>query len=186
MLQGSVSVSMSIYQTLFCFICTHLSAGEKPGDELKRNADVHDILRRTLFHSYSTFGLPRGIHDHEWVLLLPSTFTVNQWLLGYTLTLYKCFVFFSCRRIIWLGDLNYRINLSYDETCDLISKKEWSELRERDQVVYWCFLIKIWDLKPYLNLVIYDDSLPKSCRKVEHSRDGPRGYWILHQHTNTR
>ncbi|KAH1064783.1 hypothetical protein J1N35_029770 [Gossypium stocksii] len=101
--KGSVSVSMSIYQTLFCFICTHLTAGEKQGDELKRNADVHDILRRTLFHSYSTFGLPRGIHDHE--------------------------------RIIWLGDLNYRINLSYDETCDLISKKKWSELIERDQLV---------------------------------------------------
>ncbi|MBA0865504.1 hypothetical protein Goshw_012807 [Gossypium schwendimanii] len=94
---------MSIYQTLFCFICTHLTAGEKHGDELKRNADVHDILRRTLFHSYSTFGHPRGIHDHE--------------------------------RIIWLGDLNYRINLSYDETCDLISNKKWSELIKRDQLV---------------------------------------------------
>ncbi|TYH73068.1 hypothetical protein ES332_D05G301900v1 [Gossypium tomentosum] len=101
--KGSVSVSMSIYQTLFCFICTHLTAGEKQGDELKRNADVHDILRRTLFHSYSTLGLPRGIHDHE--------------------------------RIIWLGDLNYRINLSYDETCDLISNKKWSELIKRDQLV---------------------------------------------------
>ncbi|XP_022767988.1 type IV inositol polyphosphate 5-phosphatase 3-like isoform X2 [Durio zibethinus] len=100
--KGSISVSMSIYQTLFCFICTHLTSGEKDGDELKRNADVHEILRRTHFHSLSAIGLPKCIHDHE---------------------------------IIWLGDLNYRINLSYNKAHDLISKKDWSKLIERDQLV---------------------------------------------------
>ncbi|XP_075640596.1 type IV inositol polyphosphate 5-phosphatase 3 isoform X3 [Castanea sativa] len=101
--KGSVSVSMSIYQTLFCFICTHLTAGEKDGDELKRNADVHEIHRRTHFHSYSDSGLPKSILDHE--------------------------------RIIWLGDLNYRINLSYEKTRELISKKDWSKLVESDQLL---------------------------------------------------
>ncbi|XP_040971648.1 type IV inositol polyphosphate 5-phosphatase 3 isoform X19 [Gossypium hirsutum] len=100
--KGSISVSMSIYQTLFCFICTHLTSGEKDGDELKRNADVHEILRRTRFHSLSAIGLPKRIHDHE---------------------------------IIWMGDLNYRINLPYDKVRDLISKEEWSKLIERDQLV---------------------------------------------------
>ncbi|KAK9943731.1 hypothetical protein M0R45_009331 [Rubus argutus] len=100
--KGSVSVSMSIYQTLFCFVCTHLTAGEKECDELKRNADVHEILRRTHFHSFSGIGLPKSIHDHE--------------------------------RIIWLGDLNYRINLSYEKTRELVSKKEWSKLAEKDQL----------------------------------------------------
>ncbi|KAK8628589.1 hypothetical protein V6N13_009176 [Hibiscus sabdariffa] len=38
-------------------------------------------------------------------------------------------------RIIWLGDLNYRINLTDDKVRDLISKKEWSKLIERDQLV---------------------------------------------------
>ncbi|KAJ7969762.1 putative Type I inositol polyphosphate 5-phosphatase [Quillaja saponaria] len=101
--KGSISISMSIYQTLFCFICTHLTSGEKDGDELKRNADVHEIHRRTHFHSLSDIGLPKSIHDHE--------------------------------RIIWLGDLNYRINLSYEKTRELISKKEWPKLVERDQLV---------------------------------------------------
>ncbi|XP_040951229.1 type IV inositol polyphosphate 5-phosphatase 3 isoform X14 [Gossypium hirsutum] len=101
--KGSISVSMSIYQTLFCFICTHLTSGEKDGDELKRNADVHEILRRTRFHSLSAIGLPKRIHDHE--------------------------------RIIWMGDLNYRINLPYDKVRDLMSKEEWSKLIERDQLV---------------------------------------------------
>lgn len=41
---------------------------------------------------------------------------------------------FFCRRIIWLGDLNYRINLPYEKTRELISKKQWSKLAESDQV----------------------------------------------------
>lgn len=45
--------------------------------------------------------------------------------------------FFSCRRIIWLGDLNYRINLSYEKTRELVSKKEWSKLAEKDQVQFF-------------------------------------------------
>ncbi|XP_057445907.1 type IV inositol polyphosphate 5-phosphatase 3-like isoform X2 [Lotus japonicus] len=101
--KGSVSVSMSIYQTLFCFVCSHLTSGEKEGDDLKRNADVHEIHRRTHFQSLSYIGLPKTILDHE--------------------------------RIIWLGDLNYRINLSNVETRALVSKKQWSKLIEKDQLI---------------------------------------------------
>ncbi|XP_052190622.1 type IV inositol polyphosphate 5-phosphatase 3-like isoform X2 [Diospyros lotus] len=99
--KGSISVSMSIYQTLFCFICSHLASGEKDSDAVKRNADVHEIHRRTQFHSLSS-GLPESIYDHE--------------------------------KIIWLGDLNYRINLSYEETRALITRKDWSKLVESDQL----------------------------------------------------
>ncbi|KAF2531568.1 hypothetical protein F2Q70_00031733 [Brassica cretica] len=100
---GAVSVSMSINQTFFCFICTHLTAGEREVDQIKRNADVHEIHKRTVFHSVSALGLPKHIYDHE--------------------------------RIIWLGDLNYRLNLSYEKTRDLISKKDWSKILEYDQLV---------------------------------------------------
>ncbi|KAL6573350.1 Inositol polyphosphate phosphatase, catalytic domain ues [Orobanche hederae] len=101
--KGSISVSMSVHQTLFCFVCTHLTSGEKDADAVKRNADVHEIHRRTCFSSVSAMGLPRRIHDHE--------------------------------RIIWLGDLNYRINLSYERTRELISVKDWSKLIEQDQLI---------------------------------------------------
>ncbi|KEH17579.1 hypothetical protein MTR_0007s0310 [Medicago truncatula] len=40
----------------------------------------------------------------------------------------------SSLRIIWLGDLNYRINLSNVEAKALISKKQWSKLLEKDKV----------------------------------------------------
>ncbi|KAK4352490.1 hypothetical protein RND71_028008 [Anisodus tanguticus] len=100
--KGSVSVSMSIYQTFFCFVCSHLTSGEKEADAVKRNTDVHEIHRRTHFNAYSMIGLPKSIHDHE--------------------------------RIIWLGDLNYRINLPYDRTRELILKKDWCKLIESDQL----------------------------------------------------
>ncbi|CAO2834129.1 unnamed protein product [Amaranthus hypochondriacus] len=101
--KGAVSISMSIYQTLFCFICTHLTSGEKECDQLKRNAVVNEIHKRTFFRSDSGLGVPKSIYDHE--------------------------------RIIWLGDLNYRINLSYEETRKLISQKKFSKLVEFDQLV---------------------------------------------------
>ncbi|XP_072968210.1 type IV inositol polyphosphate 5-phosphatase 3-like isoform X1 [Typha angustifolia] len=100
--KGSISVSMSIYQTLFCFICSHLTSGERDGERLRRNADVQEIHRRTQFNSVPGVGMPRTIYDHE--------------------------------RIIWLGDLNYRINLSYEKTHELISNKEWDKLIENDQL----------------------------------------------------
>ncbi|XP_023770858.1 type IV inositol polyphosphate 5-phosphatase 3 isoform X1 [Lactuca sativa] len=101
--KGSISVSMSIYQTLFCFICTHLTSGEREADAAKRNADVHEIHKRTRFSSFSKNTLPKKIDNHD--------------------------------RIIWLGDLNYRLNLSYDKTRDLISKNRWPKLSEYDQLI---------------------------------------------------
>ncbi|KAJ4765933.1 Type I inositol polyphosphate 5-phosphatase 1 [Rhynchospora pubera] len=100
--KGSISVSMSIYQTMFCFVCTHLSSGEKEADAIHRNADVQEIHRRTVFSSTAGDGLPKSIYDHE--------------------------------RIFWLGDLNYRIDLSYEKTHEFISRKDWSGLSEKDQL----------------------------------------------------
>ena len=47
--KGSVSVSMSIEGTSFCFIAAHLASGEKKGDEGRRNHQVAEIFRRTTF-----------------------------------------------------------------------------------------------------------------------------------------
>lgn len=47
---------------------------------------------------------------------------------------FVCVFLHACRKIIWFGDLNYRLNLSYDEARIFISKKEWSSLIEKDQV----------------------------------------------------
>ncbi|KQK03056.1 type I inositol polyphosphate 5-phosphatase 1 [Brachypodium distachyon] len=103
--KGAVSASMSIHQTTFCFVCTHLAAGERPADLLKRNTDVHEIHRRTRFSAASNAAgleLPREIHDHE--------------------------------RIFWLGDLNYRIEVPYDRAHGLVAAMDWAGLAEKDQL----------------------------------------------------
>lgn len=67
-MQGAVSVSMSLHQTSFCFVCTHLTSGHKEGDEFRRNADVADVLRRTIFPrlvKLSGIQLPETIMAHE-------------------------------------------------------------------------------------------------------------------------
>lgn len=69
-LQGSISISMTLHHTTFCFVCTHLTSGEKQGDEVRRNSDVTEILKKTRFSPTSTCspGLPlppESILEHE-------------------------------------------------------------------------------------------------------------------------
>lgn len=100
--KGSISVSMSIYQTSLCFVCSHLTSGEREGDELRRNSDVLEILRRTHFPCIAGLELPETILDHD--------------------------------RVIWFGDLNYRLNLTDRETRELVGGEEWEELISKDQL----------------------------------------------------
>ncbi|KAK8630694.1 hypothetical protein V6N13_079475 [Hibiscus sabdariffa] len=102
--KGSISISMSLHQTSFCFVCSHLTSGQKEGDELRRNSDVMEILRKTRFpgvHGIGDENSPKTILEHD--------------------------------RIIWLGDLNYRIALSYRSAKALIEMRNWKALLENDQ-----------------------------------------------------
>lgn len=64
-LQGSISISMSVHQTSFCFVCSHLTSGQKEGDELRRNSDVLEILRKTRFPRVGDEKSPQTILEHE-------------------------------------------------------------------------------------------------------------------------
>ncbi|XP_038999876.1 type I inositol polyphosphate 5-phosphatase 5-like [Hibiscus syriacus] len=103
--KGCIAVSMTLHQTSFCFVCSHLASGEKEGDELKRNADVNEILRSTQFPKMckaSNSRAPERIIEHD--------------------------------RVIWLGDLNYRVALSYEKTRSLLEDNNWDALLEKDQL----------------------------------------------------
>ncbi|GFZ00889.1 myo-inositol polyphosphate 5-phosphatase 2 [Actinidia rufa] len=63
--KGSISVSMSLFQTQFCFVCSHLTSGHKDGDEQRRNSDVQEILRRTQFSSVCDIDQPETIPSHD-------------------------------------------------------------------------------------------------------------------------
>jgi phosphatidylinositol-bisphosphatase len=66
-IQGSVSVSMLLHKTTFCFICSHLTSGHTEGDESRRNWDVTEIIKRTRFPAAKVSGVevPETIWDHE-------------------------------------------------------------------------------------------------------------------------
>lgn len=67
-LQGCISVSMTLHQTSFCFVCSHLASGEKEGDELRRNSDVIEILKHTQFRRICRRAgrkIPEKILEHE-------------------------------------------------------------------------------------------------------------------------
>ncbi|KAL6535291.1 Type IV inositol polyphosphate 5-phosphatase 7 [Orobanche minor] len=103
--KGSISISMLLHETSLCFVCTHLTSGQKDGDELRRNADVMEILRKT------RFPLVSGSNDEK----SPETILEHD-------------------RIIWLGDLNYRIALPYRSAKALVEMQNWRALLEKDQL----------------------------------------------------
>lgn len=103
--KGCISVSMSFHRTSFCFVCSHLASGEKEGDELRRNLDVIEILRNTQFSK---------------ICRMPGN-RVPEKILDHD-------------RVIWLGDLNYRIALSYSDTRKLLEQNDWDALFDKDQL----------------------------------------------------
>lgn len=72
LVQGSISISMSLFQTRMCFVCSHLASGHKCGDQQKSNSDVDEILQRTRFSSLFAAGQPQKIPSHEYVYTLHS------------------------------------------------------------------------------------------------------------------
>lgn len=63
--KGSVSISMSLYQTRLCFVCSHLTSGHNVGDEERRNSNVSEILKRTRFSSVLDPEQPQTIPCHD-------------------------------------------------------------------------------------------------------------------------
>ncbi|KAJ8428454.1 hypothetical protein Cgig2_024115 [Carnegiea gigantea] len=103
--KGCISISMTLHRTSFCFVCSHLASGEKEGDELKRNADVAEILKGTQFPKIcknTERKAPEKIIDHD--------------------------------RVLWFGDLNYRMTLPYEETKILLEGNDWETLLQKDQL----------------------------------------------------
>ncbi|KAH9623740.1 hypothetical protein KSS87_015109, partial [Heliosperma pusillum] len=104
-MQGCIAISLTLHRTSLCFVCSHLASGEKEGDELKRNADVAEILKGTQFPKIcknSDRKAPERIIDHD--------------------------------RVLWFGDLNYRVSLPYDEARILLEDNDWDTLLEKDQL----------------------------------------------------
>ncbi|EEF28051.1 type I inositol polyphosphate 5-phosphatase, putative [Ricinus communis] len=141
--KGSISVSMTLHQTTFCFVCTHLTSGEKEGDEVRRNSDVTEILKKTRFsHSRRDPGQPfppESILDHD--------------------------------KIIWLGDLNYRLAVGCGDTHELLKKNDWQALLEKDQ---------IYSIFPdYTFLLMWAQITMNRCDRILWKGEGLKQMWYV-------
>ncbi|OAY73871.1 Type I inositol polyphosphate 5-phosphatase 2, partial [Ananas comosus] len=106
--KGSVSVSMTLFQTRLCFVCSHLTSGHKVGDQQKRNADVNDILQRTRFSSVQDADKPQTIPSHDrifWFGDLNYRLNLSDAELTKELKSGRIFEGWKegCDRILWLG-----------------------------------------------------------------------------------
>ncbi|KAI3760115.1 hypothetical protein L1987_50505 [Smallanthus sonchifolius] len=132
--KGSISISMSLHQTSFCFICSHLTSGQKDGDELRRNCDVMEIMRKTRFPRDQETGddnSPQTILEHE------------------------------CDRILWYGNGLHQISYVRGESRFSDHRPVYSVfLAEVESINHTRFKKNI----SYSSRIEVEELLPFSCR----------------------
>lgn len=106
--KGGAAVWMKVYATPVVFICSHLSAGTKEGDELKRSEDFNEILSKLSFQA-------------------PPTASSD----GSSLRAATVADAFAA---VWIGDLNYRLNLPDDVVRSAIAAGDHARLMSGDQL----------------------------------------------------
>ena len=104
--KGAVAVHLSLYDSRFCFVNSHLSAHQ--GNSAGRNSDFAAIVQKCRFvdrrRAANAPPLQSDIYDHDFVF--------------------------------WLGDLNYRIDgLDLATLHALIEERRWPELLKGDQLL---------------------------------------------------
>lgn len=96
--KGAVCLSFTYDDTSMCFICAHLSAGQRNFN--RRVSDYTLISQKTQFGTSKQ--LSKKISDHDMVF--------------------------------WLGDFNWRIDLTYEQTLNCILKGKIRDLYPHDQL----------------------------------------------------
>lgn len=90
--KGAVAVRLRLDETGLALVCSHLSSGDKPGDDGKRNADYATIIERGVF---SVDDISVG--DAALARRLRGVWGGSaQGLLQHD-------------HVVWMGDLNYRL-----------------------------------------------------------------------------
>jgi hypothetical protein len=73
-------------------------------------------------------------HLRQFLSMSKRFLFVFQKIIEATVNLYNNCLFSNGSHIIWLGDLNYRIALSYCSAKALVEMHNWKQLLEKDQV----------------------------------------------------
>ncbi|ORX55629.1 DNase I-like protein [Hesseltinella vesiculosa] len=128
--KGGCAVRLRLYDSYLCFVVSHLAAFTNNCE--RRNQDFREIAKRVLFKHQSDPSLAYLSHawnggGDEGVAYLAHHGTV--------LDSSKQASVFHADHLIWLGDLNYRINLSEAEVKQRLAVNNYEELLDYDQLM---------------------------------------------------
>lgn len=116
--KGGVCIRLQFYDSTICLVCSHLAAHRE--NVTGRNADYANIWQKTLFD----IG-PEAIKH------IARNGSLNHFIMGSsTVSVAEHDI------VIWLGDLNYRIDesMATEKVLELSEKGQLDELRSLDQL----------------------------------------------------
>lgn len=121
--KGGVVIRFNIHSTSICFICTHLAASRNNVEA--RNSDFHNILEKSLLLPLSDEYYSSSNETQTLMEKCTSSQVDNT---SYTILEHDL--------IFWIGDLNYRIDVSLqlEDIMELLSKENYLALRKKDQL----------------------------------------------------
>ena len=104
-LAGAVAARMRVFDSGVTIIAAHLSSGEQEGDELKRNYDYSEIVRRGQFPPDGSALEPDSLQagGPSDVKIAGQGKSPGQW--GRFRGL------MDSSHVFWMGDLNYRLSM---------------------------------------------------------------------------
>jgi phosphatidylinositol-bisphosphatase len=116
--KGGVSVRLQFYDSTFCFVCSHLAAHRE--NVAGRNADYFNVLGKISFDV-----------GEEAVREVIRNGSMSQWASGSSVVGIA-----DHDIVVWLGDLNYRIDESMptEKVLELSESKQLDDLRMLDQL----------------------------------------------------
>lgn len=116
--KGGVSIRLQFYDTTLCFVCSHLAAHRE--NVVGRNADFANIFAKTNF-DIGEVAIREVIRSGSL-----SNWTIGSSSVGIP----------DHDIVVWLGDLNYRIDesLTTEKILQLSQKGQLDELRSLDQL----------------------------------------------------
>ncbi|KAI8579196.1 hypothetical protein K450DRAFT_243208 [Umbelopsis ramanniana AG] len=127
--KGCVSVRFRLFDTYICALGSHLAAFMNQTE--KRNQDYAEICKRLVFPNvpdektaYATSLWNDG--GDEGVQFIENSNVVRNWNMQNSI--------FHSDHLIWVGDLNYRINLTEAEVKAALQRRDLKSLSEYDQL----------------------------------------------------
>ena len=98
-----MAARLRIFDSGLTIIAAHLSSGEQEGDELKRNYDYSEIIRRGQFPADNLPVEPDSVQQVSDVKIAGLGRSPGQW--GRWKGLLES------NHVVWMGDLNYRLSM---------------------------------------------------------------------------